>query len=446
MSNKKKKEYPDRGYPDKKKTNPGKSIKETPLKKKEAKNSTVLTEDTVLVIGGGASGLMAAIMAARCGARVTLLEHNDRNGKKLNATGNGKCNFTNALWHEGDIRGNEPEFAEKALSLFSVEDTIAFFRELGVVPVNKNGYYYPGSAQASSVSALLTMAAQNLGIKMKTREHVHTLKPFILKNAEGKESSFWQVLTDGWHYEAKSVILACGSCASAISGSDGSGYELAKALGHTIITPLPALTGLRLKDPGKIFTRWAGVRSEGKISVFIEGKVAAEAQGELQLTDYGVSGIPVFQVSRYAIRALNEDKKVNVVLDFAPSFSMEELEEMMQNRKKICPYKTEEEQFLGWIPDKLAAAVMEMENPLRSLKEFRLTVKEGMPFASAQVASGGVSTREICENTMESRLCKGIYFSGEIVDIDGTCGGYNLQWAWSSGAVAGMSAAGKELT
>ena len=209
----------------------------------------------IVIVGGGAAGLMASIMAAREGGAVTVLEHNEKPGKKINATGNGKCNLTNLSRPSDAYRGTHPKFAEPALKEFSVQDTIKFFSALGIYTVNKNDYLYPHSGQASSVTEVLCMEARQLGVKIKTKEHVTKVK---------KEEGIWKVYTPGWHYEGDAVILANGSKASQISGADGSGYDLAKKLGHRIIEPLPALTGLKCQ--GKPF-KWAGVRTEGKVTL-----------------------------------------------------------------------------------------------------------------------------------------------------------------------------------
>jgi predicted Rossmann fold flavoprotein len=392
---------------------------------------------TVLVAGGGASGLMAAIMAAREGARVTILEHNDRNGRKLNATGNGRCNFTNEVWPEDALRGTHPAFANSALRQFGVKDTLAFFTRLGAAPVSRNGYYYPRCGQAQAVTDLLSMEAQSLGVKGKTREHITAIQK---DNATGQ----WQVLTEGWHYEADAVILACGSGASSVAGADGSGYHLAASLGHTIIPPLPALTGLRLSDEKKSLSKWAGVRTDGSISIYVDDVLTATARGELQLTDYGVSGIPTFQVSRYAIRAQKGGHKVTAVLDFMPDLTAGELSRLLEERRQACPYKKESQLLTGLFPEKLITVLAASPSIEKAIKETTRNVRECLSLAQAQVASGGISTDEIHPDTMESRLHPGIYFAGELIDIDGTCGGYNLQWAWSSGAVAGRHAARKE--
>lgn len=383
----------------------------------------------VVVVGGGASGLAAAIAAAGKGASVTILEQNDRLGKKICATGNGKCNLTNTEMPPDAFRGTHPEFAREALKQFSVQDTIRFFSELGIYTVNRNGYLYPHSGQAQSVVDVLSMEARNRGVKIKTRE----------KATDIFRENVWRVRTEGWNYEADAVILANGSKASNIAGSDGSGYALAEMLGHHVINPLPALTAL--KCSGKSFASWAGVRTEGEVTLCINGIPLKSEKGELQLTEYGISGIPVFQLSRYAIRALHENCEVSLLVDFLPEFPVEWVPAFLESRRKNCPYKNEKELLVGLFPDKLIKVLTARKNLVSAIKAFPLTVTDGMPFAQAQVCSGGVDTAEVEETTMESRLVPGIYFAGELLDIDGTCGGYNLQWAWSSGFCAGSHAA-----
>ncbi|MDO4339293.1 MAG: NAD(P)/FAD-dependent oxidoreductase [Eubacteriales bacterium] len=387
----------------------------------------------ILIVGGGASGLMAAITAARRGAAVTVLEHNEKPGKKLCATGNGKCNLTNLEMPRDAYRGAHPEFVREALRQFSVQDTVRFFSELGIYVTNRNGYLYPHSNQASSVTEVLCMEARSLKVKIKTNEHVKAVFP---------EGGLWKVQTEGWTYEGDAVILANGSKASAISGSDGSGYELAKSLGHRVIKPLPALNALKCK--GKSFAAWAGVRVEGKVTLCLEDIPLKSQQGELQLTEYGISGIPVFQLSRYAIRALDEGCRVSLLVNFLPEFDAGSLHSFLESRRRKCPYKNDQELLIGLFPDKLNKVLLKQPDLEAAIREFPLTVTGGMPFAQAQVCSGGVSTEEVRPDTMESRLHKGLYFAGELLDVDGTCGGYNLQWAWSSGAAAGSHAAGEE--
>lgn len=390
----------------------------------------------VLIIGAGASGLTAAIMAARNGATVTVLEQNEKPGKKICATGNGKCNFSNLAMPEDAYRGEHPEFVKEAFSQFSVKDTVDFFKRLGLYPLDKHGYLYPRSNQAQSVVDVLCMEASALGVKIKTNEQAVSVK--IRKSDEKK----FYVLTKGWHYEADALILANGSKASAIAGSDGSGYALAESFGHKIIPVYPALTALKCK--GNTFKTWAGVRTEGKITLLIDGKICKSEQGELQLTDYGISGIPVFQISRFAIRAVKEGKKVQLRVDFFPEASKEDVRKLLKFRKNACPYKKEKELLIGLFPEKLIKVLTAQKDLLLAIKEFSLEVTDGLSFAQAQVCSGGVDTAQVDPETMESLLCRDLYLTGELLDIDGTCGGYNLQWAWSSGAVAGIHATKEE--
>lgn len=387
----------------------------------------------IFVIGAGASGLMAAIQAAVYGAAVTVLEQNDRPGRKICATGNGRCNMTNLNQDENAYRGSHPEFAKDALAQFPVEKTLKFFQELGICITDRSGWIYPRSNQAQSVVDVLVMKARSLKVKLKTNQTVSGVS-----FADGQ----WKIHTDGWTYSGDAVILANGSRASSVAGSCESGYEIAKSLGHHLIEPLPALTALKCK--GNSFSGWSGVRTEGKITLYIDGTPTVSQQGELQLTDYGVSGIPVFQISRYAIRAVHENKNVELSINFFPELNRKELEEYLEHRKAACPYKTEKELLIGLFPEKLIRVLCAQKDLIRGITDFRLTVKNGLSFEQAQVCSGGVDTSEVHSKTMESRLHKGLYFAGELLDIDGTCGGYNLQWAWSSGAAAGIWAAKEE--
>ena len=337
---------------------------------------------------------------------------------------------------ENAYRGEHPEFVQEALAQFSVSDTIEFFKELGIYPLDRKGYLYPRSGQAQSVTEVLCMEAANLGVKIKTNEKVVSVEKVV---SFQKKTNGFRVLTEGWHYEGDALILANGSRASVISGSDGSGYELAKKLGHHIVPVWPALTALKCK--GNFFKTWSGVRTEGKITLFSEGKPVVTEQGELQLTDYGVSGIPVFQISRYAVRNIKEGRDAEITIDFMPELSADEFRELLLKRKRTCPYKNDRELLIGLFTEKLIRIFAGQKDLVRAVKSLTLTVTDSLSFAQAQVCSGGVDTREIHSRTMESRKCRNLYITGELLDIDGTCGGYNLQWAWSSGAAAGVHAA-----
>lgn len=407
----------------------------------------------VLIVGGGASGLMAGICAAREGAEVTILEHMDRVGKKILSTGNGRCNMTNLTMRPECYRSSQKQFPMKVLDRFSVWDTLTFFDELGIETKNRNGYIYPNSDQASSVLDALRMETEHLKIRVVTNCHITELK------AKGRRC--FEAKTDQGMFQADRLILATGSKAAPASGSDGSGYALAKSFGHRVIKPLPALVQLRCE--GKFFKQLAGVRCDAVVKIKnSQGKVLAADQGEVQLTDYGISGIPTFQVSRFAAVALNQKEKITAVLDFLPSKSMKEITGFLKNRAQLLSYRKTEDYLTGLLNKKLGAVLLklsgipaelpvskitgaQLERLARMLKEFEVPVTATNAFEQAQICCGGVDTREIHAETMESKLVPGLYLTGELLDVDGICGGYNLQWAWSTGAVAGRcAAAGKE--
>ena len=389
---------------------------------------------SIVVIGGGASGLVAAITAARFGAKVTILEQNSKLGKKVLSTGNGKCNMTNQNQDLSYYRSDHPVFIQTVLSRFSYEDTINFFEELGIMTKNKNGYIYPRSNQAASVVDVLETEARSLKIKCKTQEEVISID----RNENG-----FIVHTKTWHYECDKIIMACGSKASVVEGSNGSGYTLARELGHSIEEPLPALTGLKGRD--NWFSKWSGVRCDGKIEIYVDSKCKASDSGELQLTEYGISGIPVFQVSRYASKALYKGKNVSVVLDFLPELNEMEVITLLERKLERLGEKNFQKILIGIFPTKLIDVLVRkcesIQELTRNIKHFHLPIKDTMDYSHAQICTGGISLEEVDESSLESKLVPGVYFCGELLDVDGACGGYNLQWAWSSGYLAGFSAA-----
>lgn len=387
----------------------------------------------ITVIGGGAAGLMAAIQAARRGANVTILERGKKNGRKLLATGNGRCNFTNLHMDADCYHSQDIKFIQRVLELFTVKDTLDFFTGIGLYPKNRDGYLYPYSDQAASVLELLMMEAAFHKVKVKTNCMVERLE---------YSNDVWRIHTEGWTYEADKVILASGSFASNIAEADGSGYQLAKLLGYDLIEPLPALVPLVCSGNPGLCKKWSGVRMEGGVVLYVDGIAADRSRGELQMTDYGISGIPVFQISGTAVRALYDHKKVELELDLMPGMSLEQLEELLVKRRTDSPYKNDRELLTGLLPDKLADA-LGAERIGSKLKHLRLTVTGSKPAEFAQVCSGGIMLCQLNPETMESRIHPGLYFAGEILDADGICGGYNLQWAWSSGALAGIHAAGE---
>lgn len=395
--------------------------------------------------------MMAGIAAASHGAQVTIYEHKDRVGKKILTTGNGKCNLTNLSLSKDDYRGNHPSFVVSVFEDFSVADTLHFFEQSGLFWKEKNGYVYPVSNQASTVLDLLRFECKRQKIQIITECGQLSIQPLNGRKQEG-------FVVQGKSSKEKfdCVIFATGSRAAPVTGSDGSGYKLAEKMGHSIVKVLPALTALKGKED--FFKSIAGVRVDAMLSLYVENEYVMSETGELQLTAYGVSGIPVFQLSRYAIKALHDKKKVHMVCDFLPGVKKKVLYEKIMERKQL-PF-TAEEAFSGILNKKLLLHLLKQakvkagdlvqtvpEDKLKTfcslIKECQIPLFDYLPFENAQVCQGGVDTKELHPN-LESKIQKGLFFAGEIIDIDGKCGGYNLQWAWSSGYVAGVSAAGKK--
>lgn len=409
----------------------------------------------VLVIGGGASGMMAAITAAQAGGRVLLVEKLDRLGKKLLATGNGKCNYTNSYQDILCYRGEEPEFAWEALKDFSHQDVIQRFREMGILPRERAGYCYPASGQATSVQEALIRQLKENKVRIQCGEKVISVEP-----ASPSPGGYLVTTTKG-KYLAQKVILALGGKATPIHGTSGDGYGIAKGLGMEVIAPLPALTSCILK--GDFTKHWTGVRVQGKIVLYDgQDQLLAQDEGELQMVDYGISGIPVFQVSRYAAKALQRGDKVYLQMDILPEYSQEELGEELLRRQGSFPEWSGVDALDGMMHRKLAKVLlhsvgMESDQKIGQWKEtqrqklaqrmkgWKLGIEAVSGFEKAQVTCGGVATRQIDCHTMESKSYPGLYLTGELLDIDGICGGYNLQWAWTSGWLAGRAAAGQSV-
>lgn len=402
---------------------------------------------TIAIIGGGASGMMAAITASKNGALVTVFESKDRLGKKILSTGNGKCNFTNLVQSENCYRSRNQNFSTVVRNLFSVEDTLMFFQSIGIEPKIKDGYVYPNSEQAASVADALSMELRSRKVQVIHEQVVSVKKrndKFLIKTEKDKK-------------EFDRVILCCGSPAGMKNPEEFNGYRLAEQLKHHIVPFVPALVQMHCKE--KWFKTISGVRTQGRISLLENGVEVATEQGELLFTDYGLSGIPVFQISRFAGYALLRDSRVTCSLDLLPGYLAEEVENKLKDRWKTLKNRTAEEMLIGLQNHKLNYILLKESgiNPVEPAKEAynseNLSRLAGMykslkcqviklnPFSNAQVCAGGIDTDEIDENTMESKIIPGLFFAGEIVDVDGTCGGYNLQWAWSSGYAAGLYAA-----
>ncbi len=403
-----------------------------------------------IVVGAGAAGMISAISAARGGADVLLIEGRKTAGSKLLQTGNGKCNFTNYYMETDAYNNPDKAFVERALKRFNQYQAIDFFESIGVFHKERNGYVYPHSETAASLRWAIEFELSRLGVRVVSDVKVTDIK---------KKDIFY--INDT--YMSQNVIIAAGSKAAPKTGSDGSGYELSEKMGHTVVKPLPAL--VQLISDSKACKVAAGVRSTGVVTLNCGDSVYSE-YGEIQYTDYGISGIPVFQISRFAVSALDKGDKVYAVIDMIPDYSQEQLMEYFYDAASLTASngnkadKTIEYMFSGILNRKLIAAVCIslninpdtpavhknesiINNVVKAMKNFRFNLTGFKSFDSAQVCQGGVTLDEINAETMESKLVSGLYFAGEIMDVDGKCGGYNLQWAWTSGYIAGKAIADK---
>lgn len=407
----------------------------------------------VLVIGGGASGMVAAIEAKRQGAKVMLLEKKKRLGKKLLATGNGKCNYTNRLQMPACYRSNQIDFPWKIIQKFGDAESIRWFDQLGILAKDRDGYVYPASGQAASVLHALEREINRLKIEVHTEEWAKEILVHYQQNSKQKDG--FVVSTNQTEYLARKVILSTGGKASPVHGSTGDGYLLAESLGHRLVEPVPALTSLILN--GNYMKLWSGVRIQGTVALYNgNDQLLYKDTGEIQMVAYGISGIPVFQLSRFASRERAEGRKVYLILDSMPDYDKDWIYKELIKRKGKNGQQSMGDLLEGMFPDKFAGVLLKQADiPIKSyaveisdeklykladvIKGMRLSIKATSDFDKAQVTAGGVCTEEINEKTMESKICKGLYLTGELLDVDGICGGYNLQWAWATGYIAGIS-------
>lgn len=403
-----------------------------------------MVQADVIVAGGGASGMTAAIAAAQGGADVLLIEKLDVCGRKILATGNGKCNFTNAYQGPECYRGGSGDFIREAFSHFSQEDTMRWFEEIGILPVQRDGYYYPASRQASSVRSALLRQMEQYGVRIHTKEQVKSIR----RNGQG-----YEVRTLRGTYQAARVIISVGGKASPVHGTNGDGYYFSELLGIPVIPPLPALTSLILK--GDFMKDWAGIRARGSVTLFDAGdNRLAEDRGDLQMVSYGISGIPVFQVSRFAARELAAGGCPYLRMDIMEAFQMEELCRMFEDRQRKSPEWSGTDMLEGMIHRRLAEVLLrsmgmepgrkmgqwtekEILRLAKRLKNWKFGIKDVSGFEKAQATCGGIDTSQVDAQTMEVKGYPGLYATGELLDVDGMCGGYNLQWAWTSGMLAG---------
>lgn len=402
----------------------------------------------ILIVGGGASGMISAIFAHKTNPKlkICIVEKNNRVGKKILTTGNGRCNLTNMNTEPSNYHGRNPRFVMSALSKMNIYDTLDFFEGIGVVAKTEDdGKVYPYSLQASSVVDSLRYELERSGCQVFCDTDC--------KEIRVKDGVFCLYCANGKVFNAKKVIFATGSIAG-IKGDTAGSYSVVENLGHKTTDLIPALVQLKTKD--KKCASMKGVKVMASASAYVSGEMIRSEYGEVLFTDYGLSGPPIFSLSRIMSDAVNSGKKAEISINLMPDKSTDDIYMHLLTRRKDVPL---ENYLLGMMnkfvgirlikditEEKLTAASSVLnDNILYKLatliSDWRFEISGTKSFESCQVVAGGIETADFNPSTMESKLVTGLYLTGEVLDIDGDCGGYNLQWAWSSGAVSGISAA-----
>lgn len=400
----------------------------------------------IIIVGGGCSGVIAAIKAKNKDNEVIILERNNTLLKKLLLTGNGRCNYFNENYSIDNYHSNNIDLVNDFISNDNIAMAKEFFDNLGIVPKIKNGYYYPYSNQATSIKDILVNEINRLGIKVIYDTYVEDIE---------KKDKFF-IKTNNEEYTCDKLILATGSFAYPKTGSDGKGYSILEKLGHTIIKPVPAL--VQLNANSKYLKDWDGVRSDVYLELFEDGKYLSKEEGEIQFTKYGLSGICIFNLSHFISRGLLENKKYIVKINFVP-FIKTLISPWLYNYSKKNKEKDIYCLLEGFLNKKIIPIILKESNIksnkkydeltkeekiklINSLRHFKVEITSTKGFDSSQVCNGGVSLDEIDINTMESKVVKDLYIIGELLDINGNCGGYNLTECWISGLLSGRDIGG----
>lgn len=407
------------------------------------------------IIGGGASGMMLAAQVNN--KDITIIERNNKLGKKLLLTGNGKCNFTNLNFNDLNNKYNN-DFAINIYHQFDNISFIDFFNNIGVVSKVEThkgiNYIYPNSNKASSVYYCLLDRINNNGVDV--------IYNSLVKNVKYIDEKFCIALDDDRNLVFDKLVLATGGKSYGNTGSDGIGYSIAKKLGHTIITPTPGLTSLKYNFSDNVELKLNGkCRVNAKVSYnSYKDNIFFEEYGEIQFNDNTISGIPILNLSNKISRKLINSEAITITIDFSSSLlynyeqqliSKEIVKSTLNSRKQNTLYRNVRDFLCGYLPDEINEVVLKLSN-LKNIRvseltdddidkltnhivKFNLTISEPPNFDNAQITLGGVNTEEIDVNTLESKIIKGLYFSGEVIDIDGICGGYNLQLAYSTASI-----------
>ena len=399
------------------------------------------TNFDIVVIGGGAAGLMAAIRSAAAGCKVALLERGDMCGRKILLTGKGRCNITNTKPKDEFMQHIHPDnrWFKNALYHFSNQDTVSFFNNIGVPTVEERGArVFPESAKSRDVAAALVAQANALGVEIFYRSEVSNITSLNGRfTVEGNMT-----------VSSRVVIIATGGLSYPQTGSTGDGYRFAASFGHTVNECFPSLTALM---PERYSPDLCGILLKNvSLTLYIDGNQVQSEFGELQFTSGGIEGALGFRVSRRAVKALDHGSKVELILDMKPAVSLKEFSERVTKDVSVSGVNTTyllTKLLGGYMPSSLIKPFLEMnpginsQNLAKRLKEWRFKVVSYVGYERCVITAGGISLDEVSRKNMESKLIPGLFFAGEVLDLDGDTGGYNLQIAFSTGALAGDSAA-----
>lgn len=405
---------------------------------------------TIAIIGGGASGLIAALFAARSGTNVTIYEHNNSVGKKILASGNGRCNIINTTASHEDYAGTDPQFVTYALKQLNFHYFEKFCESIGLLlDIKDDGRCYPLSNEAKSVLIALKSAVSEAGVKIITESKVTAIT---------KNDSHFSVQTDQGKQRYNNVLITTGSEAAPQLGATADGYSFARSFGHEIIPTYPSLVQLHLNS--KNHPKMAGVKTSAEVTLFIDNKSNMKVRGDILFAAYGISGLAILDISQRASHALLHKQRVSISLNLLPRYDREELVNVIEKVFASVPNHDVHTALCGLLPAKIITYLLEdaavaLSTTVSSLNpkeikkiahligEWKFDVIDTHGFKHAEVSGGGVSTAQINNKTMESKLVEGLYFAGEVLDIVGRRGGYNFNFAWASGMIAGKEMAKK---
>lgn len=397
----------------------------------------------VIIIGAGASGIVSSIFAKKSNNRVIVLERNDKSLKKLLMTGNGRCNYMNESYSTKNYHSEDIDIVDKIISSNNIEMVKKFFDSIGVIPKIKNGYFYPYSNQAITIKNMLEEKALSLGVEIKYNSLVTDIN---------KVNDKFEVICNDEKIYCDNLVIATGSKAYPITGSDGLGYTFLSKFNHTIIDVVPAL--VQLTSDFKYLKLWDGVRSDVALELFEDDKYVDTETGEIQLTNYGISGICTFNLSHYVTRGIN-NHKYTISINFVP-FIDTLITPWMDDYSKKNSNKNIYSLLEGFLNTKLIDIILKVSNIdgnryykdlsneeklilCKNLKGLKINITGSKGFDSSQICSGGVKLSEIDYNTFESKVVSNLYITGELLDMNGVCGGYNLTTCWISGILSGKA-------